>query len=145
MLPAFCCCRDSGSPVLNATVSRTVVVSDPCPSRNTPYFCTDSNKKGFCSGRHLLLSCSGLVPSVTDECFIAAQRCTTPNALRPALPLYNTNLFPFPCCNMQAVLATRRPSCCHLLSQNPKCSCCLLLVLCTSNMARQHRATSLLA
>ncbi|WIA22837.1 hypothetical protein OEZ85_001227 [Tetradesmus obliquus] len=39
-----------GSPILNATVSRTVVVSDPCPSRNTPYFCTDSNKKSFCSG-----------------------------------------------------------------------------------------------
>eukprot|EP00879_Flechtneria_rotunda_P033240 GHRR01036794.1.p1 GENE.GHRR01036794.1~~GHRR01036794.1.p1 ORF type:complete len:1082 (+),score=385.26 GHRR01036794.1:389-3247(+) len=36
--------------MLNATVSRTVVIDKPCPDDITAYYCTDTNGKGFCSG-----------------------------------------------------------------------------------------------
>lgn len=41
---------DSGTPVLNASVVRTVVLSPPCPSANAPHWCTDTAGRSFCSG-----------------------------------------------------------------------------------------------
>jgi hypothetical protein len=81
-------CRDSGSPLLNATVTRTVVVSDPCPSRNTPYFCTDSNKKSFCSGG---LSCSATLRICLPQCsaqYTAADRSCIHYLLRITAATY---------------------------------------------------------
>jgi hypothetical protein len=44
---------DAGSPPRNASVTRVVSLSDPCPNSNTPYFCTDTAGANFCSGRQL--------------------------------------------------------------------------------------------
>jgi hypothetical protein len=41
---------DSGSPILNATVVRTVVVDKPCPDSSAPYYCQDNSGRKFCSG-----------------------------------------------------------------------------------------------
>ena len=42
---------DNGSPTLNATVSRTVVLDKPCPDASAPYYCTDTTLgRIFCSG-----------------------------------------------------------------------------------------------
>ena len=41
---------DSGSPVLNATVTRTLVLTKPCTSASAPYACSDANGNLSCSG-----------------------------------------------------------------------------------------------
>lgn len=42
---------DSGSPVLNATVNRIVLIEAPCPDKSAPYLCYDSHaERSLCSG-----------------------------------------------------------------------------------------------
>ncbi len=41
---------DAGSPALNGSAVRTVVLTTPCPSSSAPYFCQDNNDQYFCSG-----------------------------------------------------------------------------------------------
>lgn len=42
---------DSGNPILNATISRIVLIDPPCPDSSSPYFCTDEDSgRTFCSG-----------------------------------------------------------------------------------------------
>lgn len=41
---------DSGTPVLNATASRLLVVTKPCPDASSPHFCTSNDGSHFCSG-----------------------------------------------------------------------------------------------
>jgi hypothetical protein len=50
---------DSGRPVLNATISRMVLIDAPCPDSSTPYFC-ENHETGasFCSGE--LMWCNAL-------------------------------------------------------------------------------------
>jgi hypothetical protein len=41
---------DSGNPVLNATVTRTVVLIKLCTTESAPYSCSDADGRLFCSG-----------------------------------------------------------------------------------------------
>jgi hypothetical protein len=41
---------DSGSPPLNASVTRTITLSKACPASAAPYLCTDQSGQYFCSG-----------------------------------------------------------------------------------------------
>jgi hypothetical protein len=42
---------DAGMPVLRANVNRTLILTAPCTSDSTPFFCTDSiSGRSFCSG-----------------------------------------------------------------------------------------------
>jgi hypothetical protein len=41
---------DGGYPVKNASTTRTLVLSNPCPSSSSSYFCEDNNGAHFCSG-----------------------------------------------------------------------------------------------
>lgn len=45
---------DSGRPALNATVSRFVLIDNPCPDSNSPHFCENPQTgASFCSGEAL--------------------------------------------------------------------------------------------
>jgi hypothetical protein len=59
---------DSGRPVLNATVSRIVLVDPPCPDPSTPYLCFDSY-----AGRSL---CSGVWPAGPASALLSARACS---------------------------------------------------------------------
>jgi hypothetical protein len=41
---------DSGTPILNATASRLLLLTKPCPEASTPFFCTDPDGSNFCAG-----------------------------------------------------------------------------------------------